>query len=139
LFHQLTGLLLVWFCCDSQVGNMHGDEPGGRMLLPMLAEWLCSKQTIDQRAARIINGMHLVRKLLFFWGGVDARRCLVKAVCGCRQTVALGCSMLRARIFNGIRMVSFKDSQGLRQKPMGLMANGVLEAAGRGRRKQQLM
>lgn len=39
---------------------MHGDEPGSRMLLPMLAEWLCSKQTTDARAARIVNGMHLV-------------------------------------------------------------------------------
>jgi carboxypeptidase D len=38
---------------------MHGDEPGGRVLLPMLAEWLCSKQTTDPRAARIIDSMHL--------------------------------------------------------------------------------
>lgn len=43
-----------------QVANMHGDEPGGRVLLPMLAEWLCSKQATDLRAARILNGMHLV-------------------------------------------------------------------------------
>lgn len=31
------------------------------MLLPLLAEWLCSKQATDPRAARILNGMHLVR------------------------------------------------------------------------------
>jgi hypothetical protein len=49
---------------------MHGDEPGGRMLLPMLAEWLCSKQTTDPRAARIINGMHLVSSLLLTGGGL---------------------------------------------------------------------
>lgn len=41
------------------VANMHGDEPGGRVLLPMLAEWMCSKQSSDARASRIINDMHL--------------------------------------------------------------------------------
>jgi hypothetical protein len=30
------------------------------MLLPMLAEWLCDNEATDTRAARIINGMHLV-------------------------------------------------------------------------------
>jgi carboxypeptidase D len=52
----------MWCHCLAralQVGNMHGDEPGGRVLLPMLAEWLCSKQTTDARAARIIDSMHL--------------------------------------------------------------------------------
>lgn len=42
---------------------MHGDEPGGRVLLPLLAEWLCSKQSTDPRAARIIDEMHLVSTL----------------------------------------------------------------------------
>lgn len=41
------------------VANMHGDEPSGRMLLPMLAEWLCANKG-DARASRIINNMHLV-------------------------------------------------------------------------------
>lgn len=40
---------------------MHGDEPGGRVLLPMLAEWLCANAATDPRAKRIIQGMHLVR------------------------------------------------------------------------------
>jgi carboxypeptidase D len=38
---------------------MHGDETSGRMLLPMLAEWLCANRATDTRAARIIDGMHL--------------------------------------------------------------------------------
>eukprot|EP00878_Enallax_costatus_P017112 GHUV01017967.1.p1 GENE.GHUV01017967.1~~GHUV01017967.1.p1 ORF type:complete len:233 (+),score=46.39 GHUV01017967.1:257-955(+) len=42
------------------IANMHGDETSGRMLLPMLAEWLCdSWQGGDQRAARIVKDMHL--------------------------------------------------------------------------------
>lgn len=54
--------------CLLQVANMHGDEPGGRVLLPLLAEWLCSKQTSDPRAARIIDGMHLVSNMgSLFW------------------------------------------------------------------------
>lgn len=42
-----------------QVANMHGDETSGRMLLPMLAEWLCNNRN-DPRASRIIENMHLV-------------------------------------------------------------------------------
>jgi hypothetical protein len=38
---------------------MHGDETSGRMLLPMMAEWLCNNKN-DPSASRIINGMHLV-------------------------------------------------------------------------------
>lgn len=42
------------------IANMHGDETGGRMLLPKLAEWLCDNwQGGDQRAARIVKNMHL--------------------------------------------------------------------------------
>ena len=50
-------------CCPLlpllQVANMHGDETSGRMLLPMLAEWLCNNRN-DPRASRIIENMHLV-------------------------------------------------------------------------------
>lgn len=41
------------------IANMHGDEPGGRMLLPQLAEWLCSHYKTNQTAKRIVDGMHL--------------------------------------------------------------------------------
>lgn len=41
------------------VGNMHGDEPASRQLLLGLAEWLCQYRTSDDRAARIVNDMHL--------------------------------------------------------------------------------
>lgn len=41
------------------VGNMHGDEPASRQLLMGLAEWLCQYRTTDDRAAQIVNDMHL--------------------------------------------------------------------------------
>lgn len=42
------------------IANMHGDETSGRMLLPMLAEWLCDNwQGGDERATRIVKDMHL--------------------------------------------------------------------------------
>lgn len=50
-----------------QVANMHGDETSGRMLLPMLAEWLCANRNNDTRASRIIDNMHLVRAIA--WRG----------------------------------------------------------------------
>lgn len=52
-------LPLAWL----QSANMHGNEPSGRFLLPLLAEWLCSNQA-DARASRIINNMHLVSSSL---------------------------------------------------------------------------
>jgi len=58
--HVAASLSCRFLLACLQVANMHGDEPGGRVLLPMLAEWMCSKQSSDARASRIINDMHLV-------------------------------------------------------------------------------
>jgi len=41
------------------IANMHGDEPSGRMLLPMLAEWLCAKNGRDERATKLVRDTHL--------------------------------------------------------------------------------
>ncbi|KIZ04213.1 hypothetical protein MNEG_3740 [Monoraphidium neglectum] len=41
------------------IANMHGDEPSGRMLLPMLAEWLCANNGKDARATRLLRDAHL--------------------------------------------------------------------------------
>lgn len=41
------------------VANMHGDETGGRALLPLLAEWLCANYKSNATAARIVQHMHL--------------------------------------------------------------------------------
>ncbi|GBF96908.1 carboxypeptidase D [Raphidocelis subcapitata] len=41
------------------VANMHGDETSGRMLLPMLAEWLCANNGKDPRATRLVRDAHL--------------------------------------------------------------------------------
>eukprot|EP00882_Tetradesmus_deserticola_P011128 GHRQ01011767.1.p1 GENE.GHRQ01011767.1~~GHRQ01011767.1.p1 ORF type:complete len:333 (+),score=114.99 GHRQ01011767.1:504-1502(+) len=40
------------------VGNMHGNEPSGRMLLPQLAEWLCSNYESNDTAQRLVDGLH---------------------------------------------------------------------------------
>ncbi|CAG9465131.1 unnamed protein product [Pedinophyceae sp. YPF-701] len=40
-------------------GNMHGDEPLSRALMPALAEWLCANAESDPVAAIIVNDMHL--------------------------------------------------------------------------------
>ena len=41
------------------VGNVHGDEPTGRVLTLALAEWLCAHHKSDPRAKRIVQTMHL--------------------------------------------------------------------------------
>ena len=41
------------------VGNVHGDEPTGRVLTLALAEWLCANYKTDDTAKRIIERMHL--------------------------------------------------------------------------------
>ncbi|KAL4422479.1 hypothetical protein ABPG75_008676 [Micractinium tetrahymenae] len=41
------------------VGNVHGDEPTGRVLTLTLAEWLCANHRSDARAKRIVTSMHL--------------------------------------------------------------------------------
>jgi len=42
------------------VGNIHGDEPLGRVFLPALAEWLCREYKVkDPDAIRIVDDMHL--------------------------------------------------------------------------------
>ncbi|KAG6543213.1 hypothetical protein Mapa_015464 [Marchantia paleacea] len=41
------------------VGNMHGDEPSGRELILLLAEWLCSNYLKDPLASQIVKGVHL--------------------------------------------------------------------------------
>lgn len=41
------------------VGNVHGDEPTGRVLTLALAEWLCANYKSEPRAKRIVGSMHL--------------------------------------------------------------------------------
>ncbi|XP_047976579.1 carboxypeptidase SOL1-like isoform X1 [Salvia hispanica] len=41
------------------VGNVHGNEPVGRELLLMLANWLCDNYLKDSLATTIVDGVHL--------------------------------------------------------------------------------
>ncbi|KAL3619793.1 suppressor of los1-1 [Castilleja foliolosa] len=41
------------------IGNVHGDEPVGRELLLLLANWLCNNYRKDPLATLIVNGVHL--------------------------------------------------------------------------------
>ncbi|KAL3701870.1 hypothetical protein R1sor_019892 [Riccia sorocarpa] len=41
------------------VGNMHGDEPSGRELTLLLADWLCSNYPRDPTAKLIVRNTHL--------------------------------------------------------------------------------
>ncbi|XP_068652267.1 carboxypeptidase SOL1-like [Aristolochia californica] len=41
------------------VGNVHGDEPVGRELLMLLANWLCDNYKTDPLATLIVKGVHL--------------------------------------------------------------------------------
>ncbi|XP_047328171.1 carboxypeptidase SOL1 [Impatiens glandulifera] len=41
------------------VGNVHGDEPVGRELMLLLANWLCDNYHIDPLATLIIDNVHL--------------------------------------------------------------------------------
>lgn len=41
------------------VGNLHGDEPTGRVLTLALAEWLCANADSDETAKRIVKDVHL--------------------------------------------------------------------------------
>ncbi|KAL3621531.1 suppressor of los1-1 [Castilleja foliolosa] len=41
------------------IGNVHGDEPVGRELLLLLANWLCNNYMKDPLATLIVNGVHL--------------------------------------------------------------------------------
>ncbi|GAB4822565.1 hypothetical protein N2152v2_009611 [Parachlorella kessleri] len=41
------------------VGNVHGDEPTGRVLSLALAEWLCANYKTHSQAQRIVNDLHL--------------------------------------------------------------------------------
>jgi carboxypeptidase D len=56
------------------VANMHGDETSGRMLLPMLAEWLCANNGKDERATRLVRDTHLFLVPTMNPDGFDARR-----------------------------------------------------------------
>lgn len=55
------------------VGNVHGDEPTGRVLTLALAEWLCANQKSDPRAKRIVTSMHLWLVPSMNPDGFDAR------------------------------------------------------------------
>lgn len=41
------------------VGNLHGDEPTGRVLTLALAELLCESQRTESEAAKVLSSMHL--------------------------------------------------------------------------------
>ncbi|KAL1561503.1 suppressor of los1-1 [Salvia divinorum] len=41
------------------IGNVHGNEPVGRELLLMLANWLCDNYLKDSLATTIVDGVHL--------------------------------------------------------------------------------
>ncbi|KAJ6844974.1 carboxypeptidase SOL1 [Iris pallida] len=41
------------------IGNVHGDEPVGRELLMLLANWLCSNYMKDSLATMIVKNVHL--------------------------------------------------------------------------------
>lgn len=41
------------------VGNLHGDEPTGRVLTIAMAEWLCQNHKTDPTAKKIIKDVHL--------------------------------------------------------------------------------
>ncbi|KAL4436066.1 hypothetical protein ABPG77_005514 [Micractinium sp. CCAP 211/92] len=55
------------------VGNVHGDEPTGRVLTLALAEWLCANHKSDPRAKRIVTSMHLWLVPSMNPDGFDAR------------------------------------------------------------------
>ncbi|KDO83812.1 hypothetical protein CISIN_1g0372022mg, partial [Citrus sinensis] len=41
------------------IGNVHGDEPVGRELLILLANWICDNHVKDSLARLIVENMHL--------------------------------------------------------------------------------
>ena len=41
------------------IGNVHGDEPSGRMVTIAFAEWLCKNYDKDEDAQLIVNNVHL--------------------------------------------------------------------------------
>lgn len=41
------------------VGNLHGDEPSGRVFTLALAEWLCANYGKDDAATRVVTDVHL--------------------------------------------------------------------------------
>jgi carboxypeptidase D len=41
------------------VGNLHGDEPSGRVFTLALAEWLCANYGEDAAATSVVNDVHL--------------------------------------------------------------------------------
>ncbi|CAL9020421.1 unnamed protein product [Prunus brigantina] len=41
------------------IGNVHGDEPVGRELLMLLANWICDNYLKDPLATSIVDGVHL--------------------------------------------------------------------------------